>query len=598
MNEKILQDDIRLTDLIGYNFLIPDYQRGYKWRARDVKYLINDLVEYIGANPYYMQPLVVVKKGDKYIIVDGQQRITTFFLIWRRLSERGLFTQHPYDQNNRITLEYENRQDSTKYLSLPKDNSYKRTPDIRNFIRAEEAIDDVLKNLSNEDIQHLEDNFFNKATFLWYNLEDPEQGPAMFERLNGKRIALTDIELCKVFLLSDYCTSTAQRQERAMAWQNMEYRLQDNKFFSFISKENDSKHDRSRMNYLLDLALTRQNKKEELEYLDFPLYNRLKNDTKEGKNIWKSIVQVFHRMEQLYDNPLYYNLIGFLINGTSTRLRDIMEEVATEDFNQKLIQRVINWRDKGKDIDKLEYKDDRTYSILLLFNILADLNIKTDVNKKIEERFSFTNRFRFDLLQSEGYDKEHVHATNSQKLRSALEWQRWCTTIIEHFPDEKSKQIKKENLDIISTVSALRIEKEPNESEESVRKRLTDEITKVMNAVKFAEIFDEVNSLVEEGDDEDEKQNSIGNMALLNVSINRDPAYAAAPFAIKRSIIRDRIKEGYFVPKGTQLMFEKGFRDMPGEPYHWAKNKYANGEQSDKDAFIEYLIETVNKLQL
>lgn len=598
MSDAILKDDIHLSNLIGFNFVIPDYQRGYKWQSKDVKYLIKDLVEYKGEKPYYMQPLVVVPKGEKYIIVDGQQRITTFFLIWRRMTECGHFKQYPFEQNNRITLEYENRPDSTKYLSLTNDSSLKVTPDVRNFIRAERAIDDTIKNLSKEEIKHFEDNFFKKATFLWYNLEDPEQGPAMFERLNGKRIALTDIELCKVYLLSDACTATAQRQERAMAWQNMEYRLQENQFFSFISKEYDLFHDRSRMNYLLDISLTKQNKKEELDYIDFPLYNRLKKDTENGNNVWKNIVHVFHRLEQLYDNPLYYNLIGFLINGTSTRLRDILEDVSYEDFDNKLLQRIISWRDEGKDIGKLVYKDSKTYSALLLFNILTDLNVKSEGNKKIEERYSFNNRFRFDLLKIEAYDKEHVHATHSQRLRSAIEWQQWCKTIIKYFPEEKLKLIKKENYDIIRDVAAVRIENETKETEESVKKRLAEEITKIMNASKFEEIFDEVNNLVEEGHEEDDKQNSIGNMALLNKSINRDPAYAAAPFAIKRSIIRERIKEGYFVPKGTQLMFEKGFRAIPQEQYHWAKNKYANGEQSDKDSFIEYLEDTVNKLQV
>ena len=132
---------------------------------------------------------------------------------------------------------------------------------------------------------------------------------------------------------------------------------------------------------------------------------------------------------------------------------------------------------------------------------------------------------------------------------------------------------------------------------DSINKKLGEAISKEMNAEKFAEIFDEVTRLVDEGTDGDVKQNSIGNMALLNVSINRDQAYAASPFAVKRSIIHERVKQGAFVPKGTLIMFDKSFRDTPDEMYHWAKNKYVNGSLSDKDSFISFFVDSINKFE-
>lgn len=212
MSEALLKDDIHIADLKDKLVLIPSYQRGYKWRPRDVEYLINDLLEYEGRKPYYMQPLVVAKKDGKYIVVDGQQRLTTFFLIWRRMSKCGYFSEHPFEETTCFSLEYENRYESTKYLSFKIIDKVGETPDVRNFKKAESAVDGIVKYLSPKQISHLEDNFFNMATFLWYQLDDPDEGPKTFERLNGKRIALTDVELCKVFLLSDTCTSAPQRK--------------------------------------------------------------------------------------------------------------------------------------------------------------------------------------------------------------------------------------------------------------------------------------------------------------------------------------------------------------------------------------------------
>ena len=572
MSEVFLQDDIHIAELKDRHFLIPSYQRGYKWRPRDVEYLLNDLLEYKDEKPYYMQPLVVAEKGGKHIVVDGQQRLTTFFLIWRRIAKLGYFTAHPFDEKTCFSLEYEKRHYSTKYLSM----SYRdieessNTPDIKNFKKAEEKIDEIVKLLNEPQIEHLEKNFFEWATFLWYQLGDPDAGPKMFERLNGKRIALTDVELCKVFLLSDTCSSSSLRNERASAWQNMEYRLQDNRFFSFISKDYDESHDQSRMGFILDVALSKI-KKENSEYLDYPLYNRLKSDSDKGKNVWRGLIQTFHRIEQMFDNPLYYNFVGFLITEAKVKLSNILEDAVTMDFGRKLVDRIKVWVDHDTSITELTYNHPKTYAALVLFNILCDLIVKDSKSEKIEDRFSFYHRFRFDFLHSEGFDKEHVHATNSRKPQSALEWQQWVKNIKEYLPKKQYEQIKEDNRSIMESVINISITQKPGEEESVYKDRVTKEIIKKMSSSKFSEIFDEVMLIVGEEDDGDAKQNSIGNMALLNASINRDQAYAASPFAIKRAIIHQRVKNGKFVPKGTQLMFDKSFREVPDEMYHWAK---------------------------
>ncbi len=599
MSEVFLQDDIHIAELKDRHFLIPSYQRGYKWRPRDVEYLLNDLLEYKDKKPYYMQPLVVAEKGGKHIVVDGQQRLTTFFLIWRRIAKLGYFTAHPFDETTCFSLEYEKRRYSTKYLSMSYSDIEEstNTPDIKNFKKAEEKVDEIVKLLNEPQIEHLEKNFFEKATFLWYQLGDPDAGPKMFERLNGKRIALTDVELCKVFLLSDTCSSSSLRNERASAWQNMEYRLQDNRFFSFISKDYDESHDQSRMGFILDVALSKI-KKENSEYLDYPLYNRLKSDSDKGKNVWRGLIQTFHRIEQMFDNPLYYNFVGFLITEAKVKLSDILEDAVTMDFGRKLVDRIKVWVDHDTSITELTYNHPKTYAALVLFNILCDLIVKDSKSEKIEDRFSFYHRFRFDFLHSEGFDKEHVHATNSRKPQSALEWQQWVKNIKEYLPKKQYEQIKEDNRSIMESVINISITQKPGEEESVYKDRVTKEIIKKMSSSKFSEIFDEVMLIVGEEDDGDAKQNSIGNMALLNASINRDQAYAASPFAIKRAIIHQRVKNGKFVPKGTQLMFDKSFREVPDEMYHWAKNNYANGAESDKDSFIKFFSETINMLRL
>ena len=77
--------------LLNYRFNIPEYQRGYRWEKKQVVDLMNDLKDFIdrrAANQlkdkefYCLQPVVVYKIGDNhYDVIDGQQRLTTLYLI-------------------------------------------------------------------------------------------------------------------------------------------------------------------------------------------------------------------------------------------------------------------------------------------------------------------------------------------------------------------------------------------------------------------------------------------------------------------------------------------------------------------------------------
>lgn len=91
-----------IKDIIGMKFFIPSYQRGYRWTEQQVNDLLNDINEF---NPeivkssgeeswYCLQPLVVRKmeehdkrllseeeKKDWYEVIDGQQRLTTIYIL-------------------------------------------------------------------------------------------------------------------------------------------------------------------------------------------------------------------------------------------------------------------------------------------------------------------------------------------------------------------------------------------------------------------------------------------------------------------------------------------------------------------------------------
>ncbi|OLY90705.1 hypothetical protein BUE76_01425 [Cnuella takakiae] len=65
---------------------IPEYQRPYVWKERQVNKLLNDLAEHaklpVAERPlYYLGSIILHQDGDKLHIIDGQQRLTTLLIL-------------------------------------------------------------------------------------------------------------------------------------------------------------------------------------------------------------------------------------------------------------------------------------------------------------------------------------------------------------------------------------------------------------------------------------------------------------------------------------------------------------------------------------
>ena len=65
---------------------IPEYQRPYVWKEKQINGLLKDLVEYSKDESedkplYYLGSIILHQHGDKLKIIDGQQRITTLLLL-------------------------------------------------------------------------------------------------------------------------------------------------------------------------------------------------------------------------------------------------------------------------------------------------------------------------------------------------------------------------------------------------------------------------------------------------------------------------------------------------------------------------------------
>lgn len=101
-------EELNLTTVFkGNNYIIPIYQRSYAWEKDEIEQLITDIADSNGR--YYIGSLIVDKMDTNlYSVIDGQQRLTTIFLLLSYLKP-SLISQS--------SLTFEAREKSNKTLA-------------------------------------------------------------------------------------------------------------------------------------------------------------------------------------------------------------------------------------------------------------------------------------------------------------------------------------------------------------------------------------------------------------------------------------------------------------------------------------------------
>jgi uncharacterized protein with ParB-like and HNH nuclease domain len=110
MAENVLTT-MTINKIIKEKFIIPYYQRGYRWTELQVRQLLDDIYDFnIDENRgsfYCLQPVVVTLARDndnRWEVIDGQQRLTTIFIILSYLGQR------------RYELDFKTRPGSKEFL--------------------------------------------------------------------------------------------------------------------------------------------------------------------------------------------------------------------------------------------------------------------------------------------------------------------------------------------------------------------------------------------------------------------------------------------------------------------------------------------------
>ncbi|WP_462191232.1 DUF262 domain-containing protein [Campylobacter concisus] len=546
------------------NFNVPAYQRGYRWDKLNVTDLLNDLLEFMQDDSsgkfYCLQPLVVKKIGEnRYNVIDGQQRLTTIFIILKYL-ENLLKEENGIDEI--YTLSYETRKDSKDFLqniaSTTQDESnqnmdyfciYQAYKAVENWFGEKISEKKTTKRKMLEIFTNLEDE--KHIDFIWYEVEDSEDEVKIFARLNSGKIPLTNAELIKALFLNvrnflkEYSENEiiTKQIEISKEWDEIEYTLQDDEFFKFLTK-NDYP---TRIELLFEI-LSGVKSTELDRYAIYRCFAKeakkkggllhLANREKEKEDdLWGDIKKIFLTFKFWFKDTTNYHLVGFLVASNISDIKEIYSKAKDKtksDFNI-FLKKKIKEKIKIEDIDGLDYEKNRKdiENILLLFNIATILN-----NKSSNIRFSFSE------FSTKRWSLEHIHAQNDKGLKDKKAQDAWL---------ENMKKYIEEDEKIDSFIKGIE------------NNHFSELQMQILNR------FGDVN------------MHGIENLALLAAENNS--SLSNGPFIEKREKIIEMDKDGEFIPICTKNVFLKYYTKNLSDVYFWSKQ-----DQEDyKDSIIKTL---------
>lgn len=236
---------------VGTQFVIPVYQRNYTWQYNiQVKKFLNDIFNidkdiksyFIGIIMYLSRELNFKQK--EYIIIDGQQRLTTIFLLLYVLRElaaeagqkdivsyvdSGIYNTN-VDSSFKMKLKpLVSDDDVYQKISNGRINEIteyeKQTTIYKSYSFIKEFI---IKKMRDVPLSDIIDNYLRKLQIVAVPLIESDNAQQIFESINASGEPLTPIDLIRNFVLMDL-NSNDQDNIYNNYWKRLENLFPDQK---------------------------------------------------------------------------------------------------------------------------------------------------------------------------------------------------------------------------------------------------------------------------------------------------------------------------------------------------------------------------------
>lgn len=572
-----------VRDLLGENYYIPNYQRGYRWGKDEVTKLLDDIWDFANHRKsqfYCLQPLIILPQEPsdaeetvRYEVLDGQQRLTTLNLIVHYINEH--FPGN--EKYPEMYLHYQTRPESSKAFSsirIDEDGRVQMEVGLKpsiDFWHIKHAYGYIHNWFTEkEEDERFNDNafqevFLDQVKVIWYEIDRGEDPIEVFERNNTGKIPLADAELIKAFILKGDKRSDRNHLRRqleiAREWDEIEQGLRNPNLWAFIFGNKPMPDICIGQLFVVALKLEDEKKPKVYDLVE----EELKKNEGYLEDLWRDVKNLYSIIVDWYHDHKAYHYIGYLTQ-MGVKVQSICALISEDDTKAQFINKLRSKISEGE-IRKLHYsQEDGFYkkskeekskelyggkevrSLLLLYNIELCL------------REGSTERFPFETLQVEGekrimWDIEHIDSQTPREIQSKKEQNQWLEVTREALGSKIDETLG-----------------------ESIEKYIAQELNE---QEKFEALREQLQDLA--GEKEDNYSQSIGNLALLDAETNR--SYGNSLFIKKRAELQKREQQGKFIPQGTKIAFMKYF---PGS--RPALDKWSTEDKCAHEAYIYDLV--------
>lgn len=564
-------------------YLIPSYQRGYKWASDNtgaVTILLNDLKKAfeLKKKEYYLQYITVKETKDgQYTVlelIDGQQRLTTLSILIAVATNNLMERDFSNDK-----LDYEVRGDFfqtaihsklQQYLEEDWEEPGEFSQDKHYIISAAQKINKFIK--ETYDTLDKKKSFFDfvaDKVKIIVNVVDRGDSERVFSNLNSNKVSLTEAELIKGILLTKVTRGddkrkrfreiTEERMKLGMLWDEMARWCNSPEVRSFYFKD-----EKDGMTELMKFALyykyPRTSYNEKKDPKDYPLFNCYLN-LPNHQEAYQAIVDSYRVLRDLYENNVIYNLMGYIIHEKGSELKSCISFLKREKKDSSLLTDYIN----GK-VNKLGLKQQLLSKIkevlpqdpgdlwfskehdISIHRVLLALNV---FRESKNAGISLDTKFDFYNYKNKKWTLEHIFPQQPEGNGKTIKGNRLIEVrkLLETVEDKEKVRIPLEYL---------------NQSErDDTQKKIVHEALGLV-------------------------VNTIGNLCLLTDADNSSNSNDF--FDEKRSNILDRITNGSFVPPHTYEVFSKTlFTANPRDLTLWNKE--------DMDDHKRIIIDRIEKIK-
>lgn len=587
-----------ICELMGQTFTIPHYQRGYRWEDQEVTELLDDLWAFQkdkdSGDFYCLQPIVLQQneKGN-YDVLDGQQRLTTLYILLVYLEERR--KDDGYLQPL-FSLNYSTREKCEEFLSAKTFSNNEidsSNIDFYHICKAYQCIDKWFKDEKHSGAKGKILNILLDKTekgnrnvkVIHYEVENETNPIDVFIRLNVGKIPLTDAELTKALLLQsdkyppkELDFNKMKLYNIANEWDFIETTLQERAFWYFLNDNSNAKS--THIEFIFDLLANKINTDKQYfkikpkKYATFLIFSEYLQDLLDNgklsrieavEKIWSSVIEYFEYFKEWFQNRTLYHYVGLLIalkdNNIIESIVQKAKEFSKSKFKEYLEREIAIIIKNKKPIDKLAYEDEngRKSDYQDIIKVLLLHNIHTTLRSEKEKP-----RFPFELYKEQNWSLEHIHARNSQSLTDTTKQKEWLS---DHIKSLSNSNIEGSYNELISKMEGM------------ISQNEVDNTT-------FENIEEEVYELLEKNFEfgSDENIHLIKNLCLLDKATNSQLNNSV--FDVKREIIKKRELTGYYIPVCTKNVFLKAYTAYPTTNVYWTK--------TDRDDYFKDIENTYN----